>query len=49
MSASAVADRLEMTTNDVYVAKHRCLTKLRVFLQDLASAYELDMPEDGDG
>ena len=49
VAPSVVADRLSMAVSDVYVAKHRCLTKLRVFLKDLAAAYELDGSEVRDG
>ncbi len=36
-----VAQAMGMTRNDVYLAKHRCLTRLREVLATLTEAYEL--------
>ncbi len=37
-----VARDLGMTTNDVYLAKHRCLKRLRAIVADLNVAYEVN-------
>lgn len=37
-----VAARLGMTLNDVYLAKHRCLKRLRALVTTLTAAYEAD-------
>ncbi len=39
-SPASVAEELGMSSNDVYLAKHRCLQKLRAILTDLREAYE---------
>jgi len=36
-----VAERLGMTLNDVYLAKHRCLKRLRDLLAPIEAAYEI--------
>ncbi|MCI0363458.1 MAG: sigma-70 family RNA polymerase sigma factor [Phycisphaerales bacterium] len=38
---SDVASELGMSMNDVYLAKHRCLTKLRAIIDDLKNLYEV--------
>jgi RNA polymerase sigma-70 factor (ECF subfamily) len=40
-SASTVAESLDMSIDSVYAAKHRCLTQIRGFIQELNEAYEL--------
>lgn len=40
-SPAAVAATLGITANDVYLAKHRCLSRLRKILGRLNSAYEV--------
>jgi RNA polymerase sigma-70 factor (ECF subfamily) len=37
-----VAARLGMTMNDVYLAKHRCLKRLRTIIEELRAAYEIE-------
>jgi len=39
---SEVADELNITMNDVYLAKHRCLKRLKPILAALKTAYETD-------
>ncbi|MEO1130040.1 MAG: sigma-70 family RNA polymerase sigma factor, partial [Planctomycetota bacterium] len=39
-TASAVAHELGIKTNDVYVAKHRCLRRLRGIVNELSNAYD---------
>ena len=39
-----VANELGITVDAVYMAKHRCLTKLRTLVAELEQAYELDAP-----
>ena len=39
---SEVAAELDMTMNDVYLAKHRCLKRLRPIVTALKAAYETD-------
>ena len=41
-SPAEVAAELNMTTNDVYLAKHRCLKRLRPIVAGLHAAYETD-------
>jgi len=41
-SANEVADELAMSTNDVYLAKHRCLRALRAVVEELRTAYEVE-------
>lgn len=36
-----VAGRLDMTANDVYLAKHRCLKRLRAILEEVRQLYEV--------
>ena len=38
---AAVADELSITLNDVYLAKHRCLKRLRAIMSRLREAYEI--------
>jgi len=38
--AAAVAEQLGMAPNDVYVAKHRCLRRLRGIVAELSTAYD---------
>ena len=40
-SAPDVASELSMTLNDVYLAKHRCLKRLRIIVEELNTAYEI--------
>ncbi len=40
MAPAAVAERLEMTVHDVYVAKSRCAKKLREIVDELEQAYD---------
>lgn len=47
-AAPDVAAELGMTLNDVYLAKHRCLRRLRSLLARLERSYSLDA-EDGSG
>lgn len=42
LNPSEVAAELEMTPNDVYLAKHRCLKRLRPIVAELTAAYEED-------
>jgi RNA polymerase sigma-70 factor (ECF subfamily) len=42
--ASNVAEELGMTLNDVYLAKHRCLKRMRSLLTRLQRSYSLDAP-----
>jgi RNA polymerase sigma factor (sigma-70 family) len=42
MPPTGVAERLQMTVNDVYLAKHRCLNHLRAIVSDLTNAYVND-------
>jgi RNA polymerase sigma-70 factor (ECF subfamily) len=37
-----VAEQLGMSMNDVYLAKHRCLKRLRTLVTELSSAFEQD-------
>ena len=37
-----VASMLDMSANDVYLAKHRCLGPMREFVEEIRAAYELD-------
>jgi RNA polymerase sigma factor (sigma-70 family) len=39
-----VAEQLGMTPNDVYLAKHRCLKRLREIVTELESLYEVPPP-----
>jgi RNA polymerase sigma factor (sigma-70 family) len=39
-----VAVQLDMTPNDVYLAKHRCLKRLREIVAELESLYEVPPP-----
>ncbi len=39
VKAHNVAERLGMSRNDVYLAKHRCLTRLREIMTDLEDAF----------
>ena len=39
---SAVAAELNMSLNDIYLAKHRCLRRLRVLVDELTTAFERD-------
>jgi RNA polymerase sigma-70 factor (ECF subfamily) len=41
-SAAEVATDLQMTLNDVYLAKHRCLKRLREFVDEITSAFDED-------
>ncbi|MCP3905782.1 MAG: sigma-70 family RNA polymerase sigma factor [Planctomycetes bacterium] len=40
--AADVARQLDVTANDVYLAKHRCLKRLRTVIETLTAAYERD-------
>ncbi|MBL1218167.1 MAG: sigma-70 family RNA polymerase sigma factor [Planctomycetes bacterium] len=40
-TAAAVASECGVTTNDVYLAKHRCLTKLRSIIEQYSEVYDL--------
>jgi RNA polymerase sigma-70 factor (ECF subfamily) len=40
--AADVAASMGMSLNDVYLAKHRCLRRLRGLVEDLADAYDRD-------
>ncbi|MHC5114474.1 MAG: RNA polymerase sigma factor [Planctomycetota bacterium] len=40
--AGEVAGQLDVTPNDVYLAKHRCLKRLRTLIDTLTAAYERD-------
>lgn len=40
--AEQVGRQLNMTTDEVYVAKHRCLKRLRTIIQSLTAAYEAE-------
>jgi RNA polymerase sigma factor (sigma-70 family) len=42
LSAAEVAQRLDMTMNDVYLAKHRCLKRLRELVERITVAFETD-------
>ncbi len=44
-----VARELGISVRSVYLAKHRCLTRLRGILSDLSAAYELDGVAAGSG
>lgn len=37
-----VADQLAIDVNDVYLAKHRCLKRLRAIIEDMTIAFEVD-------
>ena len=37
-----VAEELGMTANDVYLAKHRCLKRVRIKIAELHAAYEIE-------
>lgn len=39
---SEVADEMGLSRNEVYLAKHRCLTKLRGLIADLTESYRVD-------
>ena len=39
--AAEVAVALDMTTNDVYLAKHRCLKRLREIIDEMTNLYEI--------
>jgi len=41
-TSAEVAAECDMTMNDVYLAKHRCLTRLRPIVAALSAAYEAD-------
>ena len=41
LSPSEVAVKLDMTMNEVYLAKHRCLKRLRLIITSLEAAYEI--------
>src|SRR5690606_9957978 len=45
-AAAQVAQRLKMTTEAVYMAKHHCLQRLRQIVAELAELYEI---EESDG
>lgn len=42
LAPAQVAEDLAMTMNDVYLAKHRCLKRLRAIVGELTTAYEAD-------
>ncbi len=42
LAPSEVAAELDMTMNDVYLAKHRCLKRLRPLVAALTAAYTTD-------
>lgn len=46
LAAQRVAEEIGVTTNDVYVAKHRCLRKLRTIVAELDRAFEIEEQED---
>ena len=41
LAPAEVAEQLELSTAEVYVAKHRCLKRLRPIVQQLDEAYEI--------
>lgn len=42
LNASEVAADLDMSLNDVYLAKNRCLKRLRAIIRDMTVGYEMD-------
>jgi len=42
LSPSEVSEQLEMSPNDVYLAKHRCLKRIRAMVAQLSVAFEAD-------